>query len=108
MAIQMMTSLLDEINRQASAAQKPAIFSTPKSDEGRPLFSNLLINSINTMDTMQHQASNQAEDYMTGASGIGLNDVMVSMQKASLGLNFGIQVRNKLVSAYQEIMNMAV
>ncbi len=45
---------------------------------------------------------------MTGATDIGLNDVMVSMQKSSVALNLGIQVRNKMVSAYQEVMSMSV
>jgi flagellar hook-basal body complex protein FliE len=34
--------------------------------------------------------------------------VMISGQKAAMALTFGIQMRNKMVSAYQEIMNMAV
>ncbi len=45
---------------------------------------------------------------MSGAPDIGLNDVMVSLQKSTLALNLGIQVRNKMVSAYQEIMGMSV
>ena len=39
---------------------------------------------------------------------MSLNDVMVDMQKANVGLQFGLQVRNKLVSAYNDIMQIAV
>jgi len=57
---------------------------------------------------MQTFAKQQSQAYLTGAEGIGLNDVMVSIQKSSVALNLGVQVRNKLVSAYQEIMSMPV
>jgi flagellar hook-basal body complex protein FliE len=39
---------------------------------------------------------------------VSLNDVMVDMQKANVGFQFGLQVRNKLVSAYNDIMNISV
>lgn len=71
-------------------------------------FSGLLINSLNNINQLQTGAKKQAEDYLAGKPGIGLNDVMVSMQKSSIALNLGVQVRNKLVNAYQEIMNMSV
>ncbi len=45
---------------------------------------------------------------MSGSSDIGLNDVMLSMQKSSISFNFGVQARNKMLSAYQEIMNTPV
>jgi flagellar hook-basal body complex protein FliE len=37
---------------------------------------------------------------------VALNDVMVDMQKANISFQMGLQVRNKVVAAYQEIMNM--
>jgi len=39
---------------------------------------------------------------------VSLNDVMVDLQKSSVSMQMGIQVRNKLVSAYTDIMNMQV
>ncbi|WP_163454931.1 flagellar hook-basal body complex protein FliE, partial [Escherichia coli] len=46
--------------------------------------------------------------FTLGKSNVSLNDVMVDMQKASLSLQMGIQVRNKLVAAYQEVMSIPV
>ncbi|MGU0015811.1 flagellar hook-basal body complex protein FliE [Escherichia coli] len=43
-----------------------------------------------------------------GEPGVALNDVMTDMQKASVSMQMGIQVRNKLVAAYQEVMSMQV
>jgi len=42
------------------------------------------------------------------ASNISLNDVIIDLQKASLGFQTAVQVRNKLVAAYKEISSMAV
>lgn len=53
-------------------------------------------------------ARTQAEKFTLGEPGIALNDVMADMQKASVSMQMGIQVRNKLVSAYQEVMSMQV
>ena len=39
---------------------------------------------------------------------MALNDVMADLQKASVSLQMGLQVRNKLVSAYQDVMSMQV
>ncbi|MGP2704625.1 flagellar hook-basal body complex protein FliE, partial [Serratia marcescens] len=48
------------------------------------------------------------QDFELGVPGISLNDVMVDLQKSSVSLQLGVQVRNKLVAAYQDIMNMPV
>ncbi|XNM73357.1 flagellar hook-basal body complex protein FliE [Escherichia coli] len=53
-------------------------------------------------------AAAQAEKFTLGEPGVALNDVMTDMQKASVSMQMGIQVRNKLVAAYQEVMSMQV
>ncbi|YCI29260.1 flagellar hook-basal body complex protein FliE [Erwinia sp. PK3-005] len=95
-----------QANKIAATGSSLAIRDTENSEPVS--FSNLLINSLNTINQMQTGAKKQSENYLAGVPGIGLNDVMVSMQKSSIALNLGVQVRNKLVSAYQEIMNMPV
>ena len=95
-----------QVNKIADAGKSLAIHDTESSEPVS--FSNLLINSLNTINQMQTSAKKQSENYLAGVPGIGLNDVMVSMQKSSIALNLGVQVRNKLVNAYQEIMNMPV
>ena len=56
----------------------------------------------------QTVARTQAEKFTLGEPGVALNDVMTDMQKASVSMQMGIQVRNKLVAAYQEVMSMQV
>lgn len=64
--------------------------------------------ALDTISQTQIQAHNQAKAFEMGDPNTSLNEVMVNMQKSSVSLQFGIQVRNKLVAAYQEIMNMNV
>ncbi|MEN3261887.1 flagellar hook-basal body complex protein FliE [Sodalis endosymbiont of Spalangia cameroni] len=71
-------------------------------------FMSELNSSIKQINGMQINARRKAEKFELGVPGIALNDVMVEMQKASLALHLGIQVNNKLINAYQEVMNMAV
>jgi flagellar hook-basal body complex protein FliE len=62
--------------------------------------------SIDNISGAQSKAYGQAEDFELGKPGVALNDVMVDLQKANVAFQTGIQVRNKLVSAYQEMMSM--
>lgn len=111
MSIQAMNNVLEQIqfqSQQVSSAGKVGLTDSP---EKSLQFSDILFNSINSINSInqaQTSAKSQAQDYIAGSSDIGLNDVMVSLQKSSLALNMGIQARNKLVNAYQEIMSMSV
>ncbi|MBC9131678.1 flagellar hook-basal body complex protein FliE [Frischella sp. Ac48] len=67
-----------------------------------------LTSALDAISQNQINAHNQAKAFEMGESGVSLNEVMVDMQKSVVSLQFGIQVRNKLVAAYQEIMNMNV
>ncbi len=69
-------------------------------------FAGELKKSIERISGAQESAYRQAEAFELGAPGVALNDVMVDMQKASIGFQMGLQVRNRVVQAYQDIMNM--
>ena len=64
--------------------------------------------ALDTISQTQIQANNQAKAFEMGEPNVSLNEVMVNLQKSSVSLQFGIQVRNRLVAAYQEVMNMNV
>ncbi|EWG67260.1 Flagellar hook-basal body complex protein FliE [Enterobacter sp. DC4] len=109
MSMNSIGGVLDQIKFQSGQISTPLFGSFSPSASGKTSpFSDLLLNSINNISQQQQQAKQQSQDYLSGVPGVGLNDVMVSLQKSSLSLNLGVQVRNKLVSAYQDIMNMAV
>jgi flagellar hook-basal body complex protein FliE len=71
-------------------------------------FADALKSSIDKISDNQTTALNEAHAFEVGAPNVSLNDVMVDMQKANVGLQFGLQVRNKLVTAYNDIMQISV
>ena len=71
-------------------------------------FANLLKNSVDHIAGMQNQASALADAYQSGDKSVDLTKVMLEVQKASLAFRAMTEVRNKLVDAYQQVMNMPV
>ncbi|MBY0444479.1 MAG: flagellar hook-basal body complex protein FliE [Burkholderiales bacterium] len=75
---------------------------------GSPDFATMLKSSLDQVNQVQQDAQAQQLAFQSGAPEANLQDVMVSLQKASLSFQTMVQVRNKLVSAYQEVMSMQV
>ncbi|HEU4844815.1 MAG TPA: flagellar hook-basal body complex protein FliE [Burkholderiaceae bacterium] len=71
-------------------------------------FADALKNSLDAVNASQVKADTQGKSFAMGDDSISLSDVMISMQKASINFQATMQVRNKLVSAYHDIMNMQV
>ena len=107
------SSLLAQMRTMAaqSSAQIPGMdtaVAASSASEPSQTFSSMLSNSINEVNSVQMQAGGMAKAFETGAAGVDLGDVMVSLQKAEISFKAMTEVRNKLVSAYQDIMNMPV
>lgn len=77
--------------------------STPSID-----FAAALRSSLDQVHQSQTKAEELGKTFALGDDSVNLSDVMVATQKASLSLQATVQVRNKLVSAYHDIMNMQV
>ena len=75
---------------------------------GSPNFGQILEQSINKVNEQQSVAQNMVTGFQTGTGTASVAEVMVAMQKASLSFTAMTQVRNKLVEAYQEVMNMPI
>lgn len=71
-------------------------------------FSNVLEGALESVNKVQQESSRLAKAYELGDPGVDLTRVMVASQKASISFQAAMQVRNKLVNAYQEIMNMPI
>jgi flagellar hook-basal body complex protein FliE len=71
-------------------------------------FSAALKASLDKISGDQMKAAGESKAFELGAPNVSLNDVMIDAQKANIGFQFGLQVRNKLVSAYNDIMQMSV
>lgn len=71
-------------------------------------FGTLMKDSINQVNEAQHEAKGLATAFEAGDPEVNLPEMMVALQKSSLSFQAMTQVRNKLLSAYQEVMNMQV
>jgi flagellar hook-basal body complex protein FliE len=87
----------------ASASAQGAEAVAPRVD-----FANVLKTQLDNVAAMHEQSAQQAKAYSMGDNSVSLSDLMISGQKASIALQATIQVRNKILSAYTEIMNMQV
>ena len=76
--------------------------------EGGVDFAQVLQNSIAQVNQTQQQAEAMAANFAAGDSSANLHEVMISLQKANLSFQEMVQVRNKLVTAYNDVMNMQV
>ena len=71
-------------------------------------FSDALKTALDGVNASQVQSDDMNKKFALGDDSVSLSDVMISMQKASINFQATVQVRNKLVSAYHDIMNMQV
>ena len=68
-------------------------------------FSGLLESAIQTVEASQNVGSQAVEQFLSGEGG-ELHSTILAVQRASLSFDLFLQVRNKVVSAYQEVMRM--
>jgi flagellar hook-basal body complex protein FliE len=71
-------------------------------------FADALKTSLQQVSGSQNHAEELGKRFALGDDTVSLSDTMIAMQKASINFQATVQVRNKLVSAYHEIMNMQI
>jgi len=71
-------------------------------------FAQLLKNSIDSVNDLQQQSSKLGTSFELGDPSISLAEVMIAKQKAGIAFQSALQVRNKIIGAYKEIMAMQV
>jgi flagellar hook-basal body complex protein FliE len=82
----------------------PALNAAPKPDS---TFKDLLLDSIHEVNRMQQDADRAVEAMSTGGD-VNPAEVLTAVQKADLAFRMMMQVRNKLVEAYQEVRDIRV
>ncbi len=87
---------------EAKAIPAPtADLTAPQAD-----FSTVLKQSIDSVNATQTKAAAAAQSFERGEPGVDLPEVMIELQKARVSFQAMTEVRNRLVSAYKDIMNM--
>ncbi|MFT5532903.1 MAG: flagellar hook-basal body complex protein FliE [Burkholderiaceae bacterium] len=114
----MKTSMIDSGRIEAMISQLKAAATRPQGGVSavaadptviaKPGFADALKAQLDAVNTSQKTAADLGSKFALGDDKVSLSDVMVASQKANIGFQATIQVRNKLVSAYQDIMNMQI
>ena len=108
MSVQQLLAQMRVMEAQSKMGVKP--ISSPDM-VGQPQqvdFSNMLKNSIEAVNETSLESSRVTDAFERGDSNISLAQVMLTMEKANVSFQAMTQVRNRLLTAYQEIMNMPV
>lgn len=71
-------------------------------------FSQALSQALKSVSAAQNEASAMQREVQMGSSTVSIEETMVAMQKSTIGFQATLQVRNRLVQAYSDIMNMHV
>jgi flagellar hook-basal body complex protein FliE len=113
MAIDQVLAQIRSLSAQAGAGVKPAAnaVANPVADSAAssaPAFGELLKQGIDSVNKSQQTAGALADAWERGTPGVDLAKVMIESQKASVSFRALTEVRNRLVSAYQDIMNMSI
>lgn len=115
----MKTAIIDSSRIEAMMAQLKAAATRPQGGVspvqaegvkagGKAGFADALKASLDHVNQSQQAAEKIGQSFSMGDDKVSLSDVMISMQKANITFQGAVQVRNKLVSAYHDIMNMQV
>ncbi|MDO6460376.1 flagellar hook-basal body complex protein FliE [Granulosicoccaceae sp. 1_MG-2023] len=102
------TALLSQLRVMADQAGIPPVSEQPATRVGESPFTSLLENSLQAVNVRQQSAARLTEAFELGDPSVDLAQVSIEMQKARIAFEALSQVRNKVIAAYQEIMNMSV
>ena len=101
-------SVLAQIRSLSSQARMGASPAAAPQKSGPSEFATLLSKGIDSVNQTEQSAAKLSDAFQRGDPGGELPQVMLEMQKASVSFRALTEVRNRVVSAYQEIMNMQV
>jgi flagellar hook-basal body complex protein FliE len=103
-------AMVAQLKAAASRTQELGVVNPLQQQEpvAKTGFADALKASLDQVNSTQKKSEQMARDFELGDDKVSLSDMMISMQKASITFQATVQARNKLVSAYHDIMNMQV
>ena len=78
-----------------------------QTDPSQLSFADTLKEAVGTVNTLQKVSDKKAQDLATGKTS-DIPDVMMAAEKADIALRMMVQVRNKIIQAYEDVMKMQV
>jgi flagellar hook-basal body complex protein FliE len=104
-AIQQVLAQIRTLQAQTTAQLGHAQGAAPASGTS---FAEVLRRGIDEVNARQQHASQLVTRFEQGEQGLELPEVMIEAQKASVSFRALVEVRNRFISAYQDIMNMPI
>ena len=102
-------SMLMQLRANAALAQNKLTGAQPINSEANGAnFSSLLKQSIDKVNELQQSSGDLSKAFELGDPSVSLAEVMIARQKSSVAFQSVLQVRNKLMEAYREVMSMQV
>lgn len=99
------TDNVNDLRKSTSSETKS--FKESNSTIAGESFADSLKKAVNTVDSLQKDADVKMQELATGKSQ-NIHETMIAAEKADIALKLMVQVRNKIIDAYQEIMRMQV
>lgn len=99
-----MNALMTELKAGAALASGSKV--SVKAEQRPANFPALLRGALEQVNDSQEKTQALAREFQLGNPDVSLEETMIALQKSSLSFQFLVQVRNKVVTAYNDIMNM--
>jgi flagellar hook-basal body complex protein FliE len=99
--------LLQQMRSNAPVQGASQETAEPESGQLLKSFGTMLTNQMEHLNTLQQDAGQSQQTYATGGE-IELHNVILSAEKADLSLQLAMQIRNKIIDAYQEVSRMSI
>ena len=81
---------------------------TVQAPQRREDFSDVFGNALRTVSAAQNAAHQLQKDVSLDSSTVSIEETMIAMQRSNVGFQMALQVRNRIVQAYSEVMSMQV
>lgn len=93
--------LMERMNQQGAGIRGQG------TNSGTPTVLDLMVEKASEVNNMQHQANSMVHELLTGGD-VNSAEVLTSVQKADMAFRTMLQVRNKLIEAYREVLQIQV
>jgi len=103
---QMQSMSLEAMNHKTQAIPSDDVI--PSVNKSSSNFGDLLKDAVNSVNDLQQTAGAEKKAFEMGDPNVTLAQTMISSSKAGIAFDATVQVRNKFVEAYKEIMSMPV
>ena len=100
--------VLSQLRTAAALAQRKPELKAAQEAPTKADFTTVLKSSLDQVSRAQNEATRLSRAFSVGDPETNLQDVVIAMQKSTISFQQAVQVRNRLVQAYHDIMNMPV